>query len=70
MTRLTDVGTTLFYISQILVFPASKDVATLISWLIIYKCSDTVEEKMILGGINDESPTNIDIHNCYICNTS
>ena len=40
------------YIGQPFVFAASKGVAALVSWL-IYECSDTVEQRMILGGSNE-----------------
>ena len=55
------------YISQPFVFAASKGVAALVSWL-IYECSDTVEQRMILGGSN-ERLTDVNIHDCYICST-
>ena len=67
--RLTDVGTTSFVptsVSLSSLLPLTE--SALISWL-IYKCSDTVEWRTIPGGSNDESLTDIDARNCYICNT-
>ena len=34
--------------------------------LLIYECSNTIEQRMILGSSNCERLTNVDTHNCYI----
>ena len=44
------------YIAQPLVVAASDGVAALVSWL-IYKCSDTIEQRMISRASNDEGLT-------------
>ena len=64
---LTNVSSTSFLPSQ----SASRNhaildgVITLIRWLIC-ECSNTVEQRMIPGGSNDERLTNIDRRSCYI----
>ena len=56
------------YIDQPLVVAASNGVAALLSWL-IYKFSDTIEQRMIPGGSNNGQPTNVDTNICDVCNT-
>ena len=61
--RPTDVGTTSFVptlVSLSLLLPPT--VTALISWL-IYKCSNTVEQRMIPGGSNDERLNDMDTRN-------
>ena len=45
---------------------ASDSVAALVSWL-TYKCSNTVEQRMIPGGSNDKRLTDVDTRNWYTC---
>ena len=64
--RLTDVGTASLiraYIGQLLVVATSDrdSVAALISvGIVVYECSDTVEQRMIPGGNNDARQTDVD----------
>ena len=45
---------------------ASDGVAAFVSWL-TYKCSNTVEQRMIPGGSNDKRLTDVDTRNWYTC---
>ena len=44
----------------------SDGVAALLSWL-TYECSNTVEQRMILGGSIDKRLSDVDTHNWYTC---
>ena len=44
---------------------ASDGVAALVS--LTYECSNTVEQRMILGGSNDKRLSDVDTRNWYTC---
>ena len=60
--RLTNIGTTSFMPTSglPLIVAASDSITALVSWFIIYECSDTIEQGMIPGG----RLTDVGTHNC------
>ena len=67
--RLTNVGTTSFMPAAVSLSSLLPPTVSLHSYhsLIIYECCDTVEQRMIPGVSNDETLTDVDTHNCYMC---